>query len=450
MAERQRKEAVASAVRAAQRPRTTSAAVGARGSRRPASASTKTNTARPRTEGAAHTDEPMDNLAHREADYMRMNAELERRTADIVYRAEQAMKASFWADEPDADLDDDRTSPKGPASRRGQRSASARSHGHSRRNNVPDNRDDASAWDQPDDNEVEEAGTDGELDASLRSTGSLSLEDVRNRLLARSIPDSSGGRSRPQTADTTARPGSQSGRGGTAGSRPRTTAGTTTATTRQSSAPAKPPRSRTGSRRGRAVAAALEKEEVFEVGNDPVLQAVVGGDLSDDAALRVLKAKVGMLQQELEATAQQLQEERDKYKSLKQRQTETAKTLGETEKSLQNAQQQLAKQQRSSDTTRDQLTREQEKVSSLTRELDQLRQQYREDTKGAKSLQARLQRVEEERDRLKSAQGGPGGDHDRGDTASQQQLLDIQAENKQLKKQSLTLFLSGDRVGGGL
>ena len=59
---------------------------------------------------------------------------------------------------------------------------------------------------------------------------------------------------------------------------------------------------------------ACRQEVKFEPGEDPLLQAVASDDISDEAALRMLKAKVTTMQDELKTVHESLNSEQAKRK----------------------------------------------------------------------------------------------------------------------------------------
>ncbi|EGD78746.1 hypothetical protein PTSG_01725 [Salpingoeca rosetta] len=165
---------------------------------------------------------------------------------------------------------------------------------------------------------------------------------------------------------------------------------------------------------------------------DPLLQAVDAGELGDEAAVRVLKAKLKVTMEQMDAATEELKAVKNELQSLKSQHKDTSKEATKEKKSAQAAQRSANQMKRLLDDMTGKYEREKERAKDLQAEVDAMKRKAKQESAGNQGLEVRLNRALEERDNLKLQLQKL---KERPAQASDADLKALEDEIKQLRKQ---------------
>jgi len=241
-----------------------------------------------------------------------------------------------------------------------------------------------------------------------------------------------------------ARPPSRSGGGGGSrggggsAARPQSARGSRPSTARStSSRPSTAGGGRPASRRGRADMLVIDTE------GDAALEAVISGEMGEEATLRFLKAKLKVMQEEIVDLSTQLKTNRSKASDAEGQLKKLAVAQTKSQKSAESAQAAVAKHKHAAEDAARKYQNEQAQNKLLRKELEVIKRSQKQSDGRYSALEVRLRRAQEDADnakdelrRTRDSRGGSSG-------SSRGQVEALEASNKVLatqKRELLTAF----------
>eukprot|EP00039_Didymoeca_costata_P004337 m.72706 g.72706 ORF g.72706 m.72706 type:complete len:382 (+) comp12350_c0_seq1:311-1456(+) len=152
---------------------------------------------------------------------------------------------------------------------------------------------------------------------------------------------------------------------------------------------------------------ALETEAVQEqiaqidTGGDVVLEAALAGDMGEEATVRLLKAKLKVMQNEIAQLTEELKDNKGKSKSYQTELKSINAMKGKFEKKAKSAENELSRARAALDETKTKLQAETAKNRQVMKELEELKRDHKKSDGRQSALEVRLQRAQEENDGLR-------------------------------------------------
>lgn len=175
-----------------------------------------------------------------------------------------------------------------------------------------------------------------------------------------------------------------------------------------------------------------------ETRKDDVLAAIASGDISDEAALRLLKAKTRVMQEELDALSAQLRDRESVFQESQARYATLSVENGQLSRTNQTLTSQAEKQKATLADLQAGYESEKTQKFAVEKELEQLKRANKQLSTAHGALEVRLNRAKEESDRMR-LQMASAKSQDASDDATRR-LDEAQAENKKLQKQKTELI----------
>jgi len=220
--------------------------------------------------------------------------------------------------------------------------------------------------------------------------------------------------------------------------RPQSARGSRPSTARSaSSRPSTAGGGRPASRRGRADMLVIDTE------GDAALEAVISGEMGEEATLRFLKAKLKVMQEEIVDLSTQLKTNRSKASDAEGQLKKLAVAQTKSQKSAESAQAAVAKHKHAAEDAARKYQNEQAQNKLLRKELEVIKRSQKQSDGRYSALEVRLRRAQEDADnakdelrRTRDSRGGSSG-------SSRGQVEALEASNKVLatqKRELLTAF----------
>jgi len=174
---------------------------------------------------------------------------------------------------------------------------------------------------------------------------------------------------------------------------------------------------------------------VIDTEGDAALEAVISGEMGEEATLRFLKAKLKVMQEEIVDLSTQLKTNRSKASDAEGQLKKLAVAQTKSQKSAESAQAAVAKHKHAAEDAARKYQNEQAQNKLLRKELEVIKRSQKQSDGRYSALEVRLRRAQEDADnakdelrRTRDSRGGSSG-------SSRGQVEALEASNKVLATQ---------------